>query len=177
MTTSTEIAKAEKSAAEMREEERRKRSNIDRLLLQNARLSPNEIAEKTGLPVDRAMARLHERLLIIEMGDLIDDMKARMQAAGDQFYGDIAAVTLRGYEAIGKRLEQRRRMNELDLAEITQAQGEMILAIFAETLHDQAQYLEELHPDSEWDIYDGIEAAFAYALPLAQERINKRVRE
>jgi hypothetical protein len=191
MTTSTEIAKAEKSAAEMREEERRKRSNIDRLLLQNARLSPNEIAEKTGLPVDRAMSRLHdllrsrdhlsdrmeERLLIIEMGDLIDDMKARMQAAGDQFYGDIAAVTLRGYEAIGKRLEQRRRMNELDLAEITQAQGEMILAIFAETLHDQAEYLEELHPDSEWDIYDGIEAAFAYALPLAQERINKRVRE
>lgn len=190
--TSNEIAKQpEQSAAELREAERRKRSNMDQILLKNARLSPQEISERSGMPVDRAMERLYEllrtrdhltdrqeeRLLIIEMGDLIDDMKARMQAAGDQFYGDIAAVTLRGYEAIAKRLDARRKLNELDLSEITRAQGEMFLTIMLEAVREAGNYLEELHPESDWDIAEGLEEAFSYALPLARESVSKRVRE
>lgn len=190
--TSNEIAKQpELSAAELREAERKKRSNMDQILLKNARLSPQEISERTGMPVDRAMERLYdllrtrdhltdrqeERLLIIEMGDLIDEMKLRMQAAGDQFYGDIAAVTLRGYEAIAKRLDVRRKLNELDLSEITRAQGEMFLSIMLEAVREAANYLEELYPENEWDIAEGLEEAFAYALPVARESVSKRVRE
>lgn len=187
-----EIARQpEQTAAELREAERRKRSNMDQMLLKNARLSPQEISERTGMPVDRAMERLYEllrtrdhltdrqeeRLLIIEMGDLIDDIKNRMESAPDQFYGDIAAVSLRAYEAIAKRLDARRKLNELDLSEITRAQGEMFLTIMLETMNLIVNYLEELHPDSEWDIAEGLEDAFAYALPQARENVSKRVRE
>lgn len=190
--TSKDIAKQpEPTAAELREAERRKRSNMDQQLLKNARLSPQEIAERTGMPVDRAMERLYEllrtrdhltdrqeeRLLIIEMGDLIDDIKSRMQSAPDQFYGDIAAVSLRAYEAIAKRLDARRKLNELDLSEITRAQGEMFLTILLEAVREAAIYLEELHPESDWDIQDGLEEAFAHALPLARESVSKRVQE
>jgi hypothetical protein len=164
---------------------------MDQMLLKNARLSPQEISERTGMPVDRAMERLYEllrtrdhltdrqeeRLLIIEMGDLIDDIKNRMQGAQDQYYGDIAAVSLRAYEAIAKRLDARRKLNELDLSEITRAQGEMFLAILLEFVQLQIEYLEEMHPESEWDIAEGIESASAYALPIAQDNVNKRVRE
>lgn len=190
--TSKEIAKqAEQTAAELREAERRKRSNMDQMLLKNARLSPQEISERTGMPVDRAMERLYEllrtrdhltdrqeeRLLIIEMGDLIDDIKSRMASARDEYYGDIAAVSLRAYEAIAKRLDARRKLNEIDLSEITRAQGEMFLNIMLETMNLVIEYEEEAHPDSEWDIAESLEGAFAYALPLAQENVNKRVRE
>lgn len=183
--------KAPKTAAELREEERRKRTNIDQMLLKNARLSPQEIAERTGLPVDRAMSRLYEllrtrdhltdrqeeRLLIIEMGELIDNIKGRMDSAPDQFYGDIAAVALRSYEAIAKRLDARRKLAELDISEITRAQGELFLAIIQEAVQEAILYLEELHPDSSWDIEEGLQAAFAYALPKARDSVGQKVRE
>lgn len=192
MTTSTDVAtRAVKTAAQLREEERAKRSNIDRLILQNARLSYMEISEKIGIPVGEVADRLHtllrsrdhlsdrqeERLLIIEMDELIEEMKGRMSASQDQFFADIAAVTLRGYDSIAKRLDARRKATETDISEITRAQGEMFLAIMAEAVNLVATRLEELHPDSEWDIRGELEESFAYALPQARDEVNKKVRE
>lgn len=190
--TSKEIAEqGRKTAAQMREEERNKRSNIDRMILQNARFSYVEISEKVGIPVGEVADRLHsllrsrdhlsdrqeERLLIIEMGDLIDEMRNRMSASQDQFFADIAAVTLRGYEAIAKRLDARRKATETDISEITRAQGEMFLAIMLDAVNRVATRLEEIHPDLEFDIRSEIEEGFAIALPEARDEVNKRVRE
>ena len=179
------------SAAEMREAERKKRTNIDRILLVNARKSPLEISEATGLPVDVAMARLYEllrsrdhfserqeeRLLIIEMGDLIDEVRDRMTAANDDNFADIANVALRGYEAISKRLDARRKLTQADISEITRAQGEMFLAVMLEAIDLATVRLEETHPDNEWDIASEMEEAFAIAIPEANEAVNKRVRD
>lgn len=180
-----------KTAAELREEERLKRSNIDRILLVNARKSPEEISERTGLPVDRAMERLYtllrsrdhlsdrmeERLLIIEMGDLIDEVTDRMRASNDDNFADIANVALRGYEAISKRLDARRKMAEIDINKVTQAQGEMFLAVMLEAVNLVSTRMEEMHPDLDFDIRGEIEEGFAIALPEAQESVNKSVRE
>lgn len=180
-----------KTAAELREEERRKRSNIDQILLKNARLSPQEISERSGMPVDDAMSRLYEllrtrdhltdrqeeRLLIIEMGDLIDEMRMRSSAASEENYADIANAALRGYDAIGKRLDARRKLAEIDISEITRAQGEMFLAVMLEAVGMVATRLEELYPDNEWDIRAEIEEGFAVALPQARDEVNRRVRE
>lgn len=180
-----------KTAAELREEERAKWSNIDRILLANARLSPEEMGEKVGIPAADAAFRIanllksrdyltdrqEERLLILEMGTLIDEMKNRMSASQDQFFADIAAVTLRGYEAIGKRLEARRKATELDLSEITRAQGEMFLAIMAESVNLVATRLEEMHPDSDFDIRAELEEGFAIALTQARDEVTKHVRD
>lgn len=187
--TSTEIER--KSAADLRAEERAKRSNIDRMILQNARLSYLEISEKVGIPVGEVADRLHsllrsrdhlsdrqeERLLIIEMDELIEEMRNRMSASQDQFFADIAAVTLRGYEAIAKRLDARRKATEADISEITRAQGEMFLAIMLDAVNRVATRLEELHPDLDFDIRGEIEEGFAIALPEARDEVNKRVRE
>ncbi len=187
-----EIAKRQpKTAAEMREQERAQRSNIARILLANARKSPEEIAHRTGLPVDTAMRMLddllrsrdhlterqEERLLIIEMGDLIDTVIERMEGAKDEDFADIANVALRGYEAISKRLDARRKLSELDIDKITKAQGEMFLAILVEAMGMVATRLEEYHPDLDFDIRAEIEEGFAIALPQAQAEVSKRVRD
>jgi hypothetical protein len=188
MTTAVE---RRQTAAEIREEERRKRSNTDRLLLTYARLSLEEIEEKTGVPAAEAGLRLNEllrardhlserqeeRLLIIELGDLIDDVKNRMGGANDENYADIANVALRGYEAIAKRFDARRKLTEADMAEITRAQGEMFLAVLIEAISLAGNYMEELHPDLDFDIRDDLEAAFDYAIPLARSEVNKNIRE
>lgn len=186
-----EVVKKTQTAAEMRAEERRKRTNTDRLLLKYARLSGTEIEEKTGIPANEAVLRLNEllaardhlserqqeRLLIIELGDLIDKVRERMDGAKDEDFADIANVALRGYEAISKRLDANRKLTELDIAEITQAQGQMFLATMVEMMNYVANRLEESHPDSEWDIRGELEEAFAIALPEAQKEVNNRVRE
>lgn len=189
---STEIAaRPQPSAAELREEERKKRTNIDRILLTNARLAPQELAERTGMTVDAAMTRLYEllhardhlserqeeRLVIIELGDLIDEVKDRMSGANDENFADIANVALRGYEAISKRLDARRKLTEADIGEITKAQGEMFMAVLSEAITLVINRLEEDHPDSDWDIASEIEAGFAEAVPAAAEEVRKRVRE
>lgn len=180
-----------KTAAEIRAEERARRTNIDRQILKNARLSYAEISEKTGVPVheigerlerllqarDHLTERQEERLLIIEMGDHIDEMKQRADAASDQFYGDIAAVILRGYDSIAKRLDMRRKATELDIAEITRAQGEMFLGILNESINMAATRLEELHPDLEFDIREELEEAFSEVLPFAAAEVQRKVRE
>lgn len=189
---SQEIERApQKTAAEMRKDERKKQSNIDRIILKNARKSYLEISEATGVPVDEVAVRLdgllktrdhlterqEERLLIIEMGDLIDDMRLRMEHAKEENYADIANVTLRGYEAIAKRLDARRKLTEVDIAEITRSQGQMFLSIMLEAIQLVVNRMEELHPDLEFDIGSEIEEAFAIALPQAQSEVNKRVRD
>lgn len=190
--TSQEIErKPQRSAADIRRDERKKQSNIDRIILRNARKSYEEIHDATGVPVDEIAVRLdnllttrdhlterqEERLLIIEMGDLIDDMKLRMEGAKEENYADIANVTLRGYEAIAKRLDARRKLTEVDIAEITRSQGQMFLAIMLEAIQRVTNRMEELHPDIEFDIGSEIEEAFAIALPEAREEVNKRVRD
>lgn len=189
---SKELApRTQPSAAELREEERKKRTNIDRILLTNARLAPQELAERTGLTVEAAMTRLYEllrardhlserqeeRLLIIEMGDLIDEVKDRMSGANDENFADIANVALRGYEAISKRLDARRKITEADIGEITKAQGEMFLAVMIEAVNMVATRLEEYHPDLDFDIRGEIEEGFAIAIPEARAAVSKRVRE
>ena len=185
------VPQSTKTAAELRAEERSKRSNIDQILLKNARNSPEEISERSGMPVDRAMERLYdllrtrdhltdrqeERLLIIEMGDLIDEMRTRASNSNDDNYADIANAALRGYDSIAKRLDARRKLSEIDISEITRAQGEMFLAVMLEAVGMVATRLEETHPDSEWDIRSELEEGFAIALPEARDEVNRRVRE
>jgi hypothetical protein len=189
---SKEIAtKPRQSAAEMRAEERAKRSVTDKLILKYARLSLNEIEEKTGVPAaeaglrldellrarDHLTERMQERALIIEMGDLIDEVRERMLTSSNDNYADIANVALRGYEAIAKRFDALRKVTEADIAEISKAQGEMFLAIMIEAINMVGIEQEELHPDLDFSIRDELEEGFSRALPAARAEIERRVRQ
>lgn len=186
MTTALEKRKiAEAEAAEAR----RKRTASEQLLLRYARLSPEEIQDKTGIPAHEAMSRLaeilrtrdwmtdrmEERLLLIEMSDLISDVRDRMDSAAPEFFADIANVALRGYEAVSKRLDARRKLTEEDIAEISRAQGEMMMEAIRIAIDKTVEYMAEVHPDLELE--DDLRGGFAKALPEAWNLVKNSVRE
>lgn len=174
-----------------REAERRERSAMDELLIRNARKSPDQIEAATGIPAQQAMERLafilrsrdwmtermEERLLLIEMGDLIDGVKARLEHASEQYYADTANVALRGYEAISKRMDARRNITEDDMAEITRVQAEMYIEVLNEAVGETADYAAEVFPDIAVEVQDAVTSGFQRALPKAYDKIRGRVRD
>lgn len=177
------------TAAEAREAERQKRTATEQLLLRYARLAPEEIAAKTGIPAEEAMSRLaeilrtrdwmtdrmEERLLLIEMSDLISDVRNRMDSASPELFADIANVALRGYEAVSKRLDARRKLTEDDIAEISRAQGELMMEAIRIAVDMTVEYIGETQPELE--IEDDLRTGFARALPMAWATVKGNVRE
>ena len=178
-------------ALERREAERNYRNALDQLLLQNARKSPEQIEAATGIPAAQAMERLahilrardwmtermEERLLLIEMGDLIEDVKRRLANVSEQYYSDTANVALRGYEAISKRMDARRNITEEDMAEITRVQAEMYIEAIREMIGDVIDYVAEVYPDMDVELEGALSSGIQKALPVAYDKIRKRVRD
>lgn len=178
-------------AQQRRLQERAERNAVDELLIKNARKSPEQIEQATGIPAQQAMERLahilrardwmsermEERLLLIEMGDLIDGVKKRLDHASEQYYADTANVALRGYEAISKRMDARRNITEEDMAEITRVQAEGYIDVLNELGTDVAEYLGEVFPDLGVELHDAVVAAFQRALPRAYAKVRAKIRE
>lgn len=180
-----EVAQAKRDA------ERKARSALDELLIRHARKSPQEIEEKTGVPAREAMERLghlltardwmterqEEKLLIMEMGDLIDETRVRMETVSEQYYSDTANVALRGYEAIGKRMDARAAITEMEMAEITRTQAEVYIETLNRTVQKTIEYIAEVYPDMDPRLEEAIVAGFQRTLPEAYEEIKGRIRD
>jgi hypothetical protein len=164
---------------------------MDELLIANARKSPEQIESATGIPAAQAMERLahilrardwmterqEERLLIIEMGDLIDDVKKRLNNVSEQYFSDTANVALRGYEAISKRMEMRKNITEEEMSEITRVQAEVYIEVLRDLVSATIEYIAEVHPDMDLELEATINAAFQRFLPVAYDRVRSRVRD
>lgn len=178
-------------AQEKRAADRKVRSGLDELLIRYARKSPDEIEELTGIPAEQAMERLgqitrardwmtermEERLLIMELADLIDDVKRRLADVSEQYYSDTANVALRGYEAIGKRMDARMAVTEMEMAEITRVQAEIYIETLNETVQRTVEYVAEVYPDMDAGLENAIVAGFQRTLPAAYEKIRGRIRD
>lgn len=176
---------------ERRETERRERNAMDELLLRNARKSPDQIEAATGIPAGQALERLthllrsrdwmtermQEMLLLIEMGDLIDDVKKRLEHVSEQYYSDTANVALRGYEAISKRMDARRNITEEDMAEITRVQAELYIEAIREMVGDTMEYVAEVYPDMDVELENALTMGIQRSLPVAYKKIRDRVRD
>lgn len=109
----------------------------DRLLLRNARLSLREIEEETGIPAAEAGARLtalwderdwrsalqDELVLIQDFEDITAEIRDKMRSVDDEFYADMANAAIRAMNSIGQRWDARRKLIEIDINQITAAQG------------------------------------------------------
>lgn len=138
-----------------------KRSVSNELLIRYATLSPNEIADKTGFsPLEAAQRisallasrdwlsdRLEERLLIIQMQDMIQDAQSRLSNASEENYAAIANVVMRGFNSIGARFDSRRKLTEIDINEITAAQARTFGMAFDAALTHIIDGIREMHPD------------------------------
>lgn len=178
------------SPVERAEEERRNRSNTDKLLLKYARLSGQEIAEKTGLdPVDALQRlnvllasrdhlteRMEERLLLIELSDFVAEARERQKNASDEDYALIAGVTLRGMREIANRLDARRRLDDKDITEISAGQGSMFMETIRLALDMAGEFVVQRHPEVK-NLREDLLEGFQYALPRAREEIMKHVHE
>lgn len=167
-----------------------KRSHTTQILLQNARLSPIEIEDKTGIPADEAAARLtellqsrdwmtdrmEERLLLIEMGDFVTEVRERQKNASEENFALIAGVTLRAYREIANRLDARRRLTDQDISEISAAQGRLMMELIKLALDISADRVVMNHPEIP-ELREELQDAFRDALPRAKDRMNQNVRD
>lgn len=188
----TSVSKNEiERAKERRAAERRDRSAMDELIIRYARKSPEEIEFHTGIPARDAMERLgellkardwmterqEEKLLIMEMGDLIDTTRDRMEHVSEQYYSDTANVALRGYEAIGKRMDARAAITDMEMAEITRTQAEVYIETLNKTVQKTIEYIAEVYPDMDPALEEAIIAGFQRTLPDAYEEVKARIRD
>ena len=166
---------------------REKRSAQTELLLQHARKSLNEISSLTGLSEmelsekyarlfeDRGWRteRMEERLLLIELGDLLDDSKQRLKNATDDNYASVARVVLASITLIANRFDMRRKLVEEDITEITRANASLFGDAYDLALKHTVSGLRQLHPDI---TDDEVNELVREGLQLAKARLETKVR-
>lgn len=181
----------DKAKLDAHKAERRERSALDELLIANARKSPEKIEEITGIPAEQAAERLahilrqrdwmsermEERLLIIELGELIDDVKKRLENVSEQYYSDTANVALRGYEAIGKRMDTRLAITEMEMSQITRVQAEVYIETLNRLIQKTIDYVAEVYPDMDLELEEAITTGFQRNLQEAYQEVRERIQD
>lgn len=185
------VSETDKKKIEAFKAEKKARSALDELLLANARKSPEHIEDVTGIPAEQAMERLahllrtrdwmsermEERLLIIELGNLIEGVKARLENVSEQYYSDTANVALRGYEAIGKRMDTRLAITEMEMSEITRVQAEVYIETLNKLIQKTMEYVAEVYPEMDLELEEAITTGFQRNLQAAYDEIRTRIRD
>jgi DNA-binding Lrp family transcriptional regulator len=171
------------------DKERKKRSAIDEKLLQNARKSPTEIAELTGLrPEDVAerisrlledrgylSERQDERLMLVELGDLISESRERLKTAADVDFAPIGKIVLGAFQVMAERWDKRKRLVDADIEKISAANAKIFGEAYGIAGNDIISTIETVYsikiPDDErYEILRG-------ALQKADRSLNKNVLE
>lgn len=158
---------------------------LNRRLIRLARRSPNEIEALTGIPAGEVLERLstlfdsrtwrddlqEERLILMEYGDLLEDVKDRLdKAKSEEGFASIARVAMTGLKDLMDRLEKRRAANTADMEKVNRAQAKLMGEAISLAMSGAAAELATRHPDIELEEIDGV---FMEALPLAVDRIEK----
>lgn len=148
------------------------RTASEKLVLRYVRqqLSVNEIAEQTGLALPDVLQKIdeilnshsylsmrqEEKLLIMEMQELVQDSKKRLENAAEENYAGIANVVIRAMKEVGTRFDVMRKSVEIDISQITTAQAHVFGGAFDAALkHIEDRFLEN-HPEidrAEFDLY------------------------
>lgn len=135
----------------------------NRMLLSYARLSLNEIAEKTGFsPIEagekidellnnrnRLSMLQQEQLLIMDMQEIVDDARERLSEVSDEFYADIANAVIRAMSGIGTRMDAQRKLIDFNIDQISRAQASVFGQAFNVALWHVIDSLMIEHPDIE----------------------------
>ena len=161
------------------------RSDLDRLLLANAKKSLTELTELTGLPEADAAQRLsqlyeskgaltdlyRERVLIEELYELYDEIRDKAKNAAERnaagLYNALRQVIIVMFE----RLEKARARNSADLATVNEAHARVMFAAISLAFEKAAFELEKRYPEVD---RDELESIMLEALPLAQSALEQK---
>lgn len=160
---------------------------VNRLLLRNARKSFREISEITGIPVGEVAERLthlldntdmrddlyEEKLLLAEVGMLINDIRDRMSRTKveDEGWASMARVQLQAIKTLMEQLDKRRKAVDGQLSMVTMAQAHLMVDAFRLARDFAAQSLAEKYPEIDAEV---IYAEFDEGLPKAIEFLEAR---
>ena len=160
------------------------RNAVTEKLLANARKSLNEIHEITGLPVEEIAERYsilfeergwmterqEERLLLIELGDVIADAKAKLKTAHIEDYASVARVVLQGMTLMANRMDARKKLVDDDINRITRANARQFGQAYDIALRHIMDGLKAAHPDITDDEVDTLNIE---GLNKAKKRLDK----
>ncbi len=130
-------------------------SALDRKFLLHARKSfvevgllfgvaPEFVAERLGVLLSSEGVlsdRQEERLLLLEVSDLKDEVLRRLRDVEDRDFAAVANVALRALKTIGERLDSRRKLVDADLQSIGEAQARLFGRAFDRALTHIVQSL------------------------------------
>lgn len=165
-------------------ETKQERSALTEKLLANARTkSLAEVAELTGLSVEdvaERYARLYEdrgwmterqeeRHFIIELSDLINDVRSMLDKADVKDYAPIARVLLGGMQLIAGRMDNRKRLLDEDISRITAAQSHLMASAISLAFDKAVFELQKMYPDVDPEV---VNAIFIQSLPLAVNELE-----
>ena len=161
---------------------------MNRLLLKNARKSPAQISQITGIPVGEVAERLEkllnstslrddlmeEKLLLAEIAMQVEDIRERTSRIGidDEAWASMQRVQLAATKTMLDQLDKRRKAvdGKLSLLSFEQAK------LFAETINTahtiMMQALAVKYPDLDPEI---IYAEWSEALPVAIQQLENQV--
>lgn len=153
---------------------------LNKLLLKNARRSFAEIAEITGIPVEEVAERLttlldnrnwrddlmEEKLLLAEVGMLVDDIRTRMSRYNveDEGWASMARVQLQAIKTLMEQMANRRKAVDGKLSLVTMLQAQLMAEAIRIAQERAVLNIERKYPELDPDI---IYAEFEDALPEA----------
>lgn len=162
---------------------------INRLLLRNARKPYDEIARLTGIPVGEVAERLEtllttpdvrtdlmeEKLLLEEVGILVDDIRERMSRTKveDEGWASMARVQLQALKTMLEQLEKRRKAVDGKLSTISMEQAQLIAAAIQLTKERAIFEIEKKYPELDVEIIHAeFDVALAGSIAFLESKAN-----
>lgn len=159
---------------------------LDRRLLRHARKSPAEIERLTGIPADEVAERLsilldqrnwrddlmEEKLLIIQVQDLIHDLQNRLtEAESAEEYTMLARVLTTNVKMMLDQIERRRKNVDADLQRVTVAQAQLMANAISLAAERAVLELERMFPDVPPET---VRSAFERGIPEAVKLLEAK---
>lgn len=158
---------------------------LNRKLLRHARKSPKEIEALTGIPAHEVMermavlledrgwrdARMEERLIMMEIGELVEDMRKRLdEVEDDAAYAKMATALLANLKTLLDRLDRNTRQSDEDMLKVNQAQARVMAEAIQLAMERAVFELQKKYPEVDADEVNDI---FMAGLPEAVARIER----
>lgn len=155
-------------------------------LLANARKPLIETAQLLGMTVqqvaekyatlfedpDWRTARQNEQLLLIELGELLDDARKTLGQADIKDYSSVAGVVLKSIKLIADRLDARKKLVDADIQQITRGQAHVFGEAFDLTLNHVVKGLQTIYPEIDTDEVD---ALVSDGMVIAKKKLEEHI--
>ena len=166
------------------------RSALNEKILANARLSAVELGELVGLAPEVAAEkrsrlledrgslteRQEERLLLIELGDLLTDARKRLTDAEIGDYASIYRAIISNMTLMANRFDARKKVVEADLDKLTRANARLFGEVYDVATDKMMQLLTKQYPELAELITDNDkQAARREALMYAAKKLESKV--